>query len=231
MARNITIHQPEHLPWLGFFHKMAQADLFVILDTVQFEKNNWQNRNKLIDREGSPFWVTVPVNIKGHLESTINDIRIDNNQAWQRKYWGRVQASYCRHPYFQLYANQLESILYHSYERLVDLNLALIDFFRTALNIITPLMKASELCVTGKRSDLLLDICLKTNATSYLSGPSGKDYLNRDVFKEHNVDLNFHDFSHPTYEAPHFVPYLSTIDLIMNHGEKSAQILGLPSKT
>lgn len=227
MVGTVTIHQPEHLPWLGFFHKMALADLFVLLDTVQFEKNNWQNRNKLVDREGKAFWITVPVNIKGHIESTINDICIENNQAWQRKYWGRVQSSYCRHSHFDKYSGKLESIFQASYEKLVDLNIALIDFFRTVLNIQTPLLRASDLGVSGKRSELLLDICLKTGASSYLSGPSGKDYLDLEVFKKHNVGVSFHEFKHPTYEAPHFVPYLSVLDLIMNQGENSAQILGI----
>ena len=80
----VTIHQPEHMPWLGFFHKMALADTYVLLDTVQFEKNNWQNRNKFIDRSGNVYWLTVPVNIKGHLSNTINDITIEQTQPWQR---------------------------------------------------------------------------------------------------------------------------------------------------
>ncbi len=204
---------------------MSQADQFVFLDTVQFEKNNWQNRNKLVDRGGNPFWITVPVNLKGHLSGTINDIRIENSQPWVRKYWGRVQASYCRHPYFDLYAADLEKLFKTGFEKLVDLNLALIDFFRTALKIQTPVLRASELGVSGKRSELLLDICLKTKASKYLSGPSGKDYLDQALFKNHQITLLFHEFSHPTYEAKNFVPYLSTLDLIMNQGTKSSEIL------
>ncbi len=221
----VTIHQPEHMPWLGFFHKMAQADLFVILDNVQFTKNNWQNRNKFIDPNGRVFWLTVPVLTKGHLKTTIKDMEIDYTQKWQKKYWGRLSDSYRHHPYFEKYAADIKTILDRNYQYLVEINYQLLHFFRKALGINNRIVKASELNPTGKRSELLLDICLKTGATSYLSGPSGRDYLTLQIFSERDIEVRFHQFNHPVYESKHFSPYLSTLDFLMNHGGNNTEII------
>ena len=225
----VTIHQPEHLPWTGFFHKMAQADQYVLLDTVQFTKNNWQNRNKLVDRGGRDFWATVPVLLKGHTSTTINDIRIDKSGDWRSKYLSRIEESYRRHPFFDKYAAVLREIIMRPSERLVDLNYALIDFFRSELGIKNRICRASELGAIGKRSELLLDICRKLGAKNYLSGPSGRDYLDKDIFAKAEVKIIYHDFLPPVYSAPHYIPCLSTLDLLFNHGPRSAAILGLSS--
>lgn len=223
----LTIHQPEHLPWTGFFHKMSVADAYVLLDVVQFTKNNWQNRNRLVDREGHEFWATVPVLMKGHLSGTIRDMLIDNTQKWRRKYWGRIEQAYCRHPHFGAYAPALREIVMRPCDRLVDLNVTLIDFFREALGIRTPIRMASDLGVSGKQSDLLLATCQATKADIYLSGPSGRDYLNRAVFEQAGIALDFHCFRAPVYDAPHYLPGLSTLDILFNHGPQAGAIIGL----
>jgi len=223
----VTIHQPEHLPWLGFFHKMAQCDRYVILDNVQFTKNNFQNRNRLIDRKGNIFWSTVPVVMAGHLNKTISEIQIENRQPWARKVWARISNEYCRHPYFELYSEDIRKIFGTNYSRLVDLNIALIDFFRAQLDINVPLVRSSALDTHGVRSELLLSICNKLGASEYLSGPSGRGYLDTSLFDDANVKIAYHSFEHPSYDAPIFAPYLSTLDLLFNHGPESRRILGL----
>ena len=112
---------------------------------------------------------------------------------------------------------------------LVDLNIALIDFFRKELHIEVPMMRASTMDVSGTRSELLMSICNFVGADHYLSGPSGQDYLNAEVFSSHGVAIDYHQFTHPIYSAPIFQPYLSTLDLLMNHGPHSRKILGLPT--
>lgn len=223
----ITIHQPEHLPWTGFFHKMSLADVYVLLDTVQFEKNGWQNRNRLVDRAGNVFWVTVPVAMAGHSTKTIREMAIDNRQDWRRKYWGRIEQAYCRHPFFGQYGPPLREIVTRPCERLVDLNSALVGFFREALGINTHILMASELGVRGKQSELLLDVCRALGADVYLSGPSGREYLDRALFETAGVAVEFHDFRPPVYEAAHYVPGLSTLDVLLNHGPRAAQVMGL----
>ncbi len=221
----VAIHQPEHLPWPGFFHKMAQADSYVFLDTVQFTKNNWQNRNKLIDRKGETFWVTVPVLIKGHISSTIKDMRIDNTQHWQKKYWKRLCDAYMKHPYFNQYIEEIKSMIFSDCEYLVDINYDLINYFRSKLGISNRLVKASDLEVSGKKSELLANICLELKADTYLSGPSGRDYLDMEIFEDSGIEVRFHEFEHPTYPAECFTPHLSTLDLLMNCGKNSSRYL------
>lgn len=223
----VTIHQPEHLPWTGFFHKMAQADIYVLLDIVQFTKNNWQNRNKLVDPNGREFWATVPVLLKGHTSTTIRDIRIDNSQDWRRKYWARIEDAYRKHPFFNRYAREVHEIVMEPFDRLVAFNSRLIDFFRKALGIRNRLLMASDLRPSGKRSELLLDICRKLGAATYLSGPSGQDYLKKEIFQEAGVEIQYHSFAAPVYPAPRFVPCLSTLDLLFNHGPESSQLIGI----
>jgi hypothetical protein len=223
----VTIHQPEHLPWTGFFHKMSQADVYVLLDVVQFTKNNWQNRNQLVDRQGQAFWLTVPVMMKGHTSNAIKDIQIDNQQDWRRKYWGRLEQAYCRHPFYAQYAPALREIVMQPCDRLVDLNLALIRFLREALGLGNRILCASELPVSGVRSELLLDICRKLEAKTYLSGPSGRDYLKQEIFAEAGIALEFHTFKPPVYPAPHYLPALSTLDVLFNHGPASAALIDI----
>jgi hypothetical protein len=223
----VTIHQPEHLPWLGFFHKMALCDVYVLLDSVQFTKNNFQNRNRLIDQKGVVFWSTVPIRMVGHTERRITDMELDNAQPWQRKTWARVVEAYRRHPYFNAIAPELELIVMGGHKRLVDLNLDLIQYFRRQLGISVPMVRSSTIAVEGNRSELLLSICKSLGADTYLSGPSGRDYLKTDLFMAADVAIEYHAFKHPTYSAPNFQPYLSTLDLLFNHGPQSREILGL----
>lgn len=225
----ITIHQPEHLPWLGFFHKMAECDVYVLLDSVQFTKNNYQNRNRLIDQNGKVFWSTVPVRMTGHIDKRIADMELDNTQPWPRKVWARIADAYRRHPYFAALGPELEAIFLGGHTLLVDLNLALIEFFRRQLEITVPMVRSSTLDVTGSRSALLLSICQNLGADTYLSGPSGREYLDTVLFEAGGVALDYHAFKHPTYIAPTFQPYLSTLDLLFNHGPQSRAILGLPT--
>lgn len=224
----VTIHQPEHMPWPGFFHKMSQADVYVLLDNVQFKKNNWQNRNRIMARSGEEQWLTVPVKLKGHTDTTICEIEINEQQDWRRKYWGRINDSYCKHPYFRTYADQLSVIVNRGHSHLRDLNRELIDFFRGVLGIYNRLVWASELPVKGKSTELLTSIVKTVGGDTYISGPDGAKYMDLELFAREKIELLFHRFSPPTYEARNgFLPGLSTLDVIMNHGEKSASIIGI----
>jgi len=223
----VTIHQPEHMPWLGFFHKIAQADVYVLLDNVQFTKNNWQNRNRFIDRYGKLFWLSVPVIMKGHTNKLFKDMLIANNLNWKRKYWGRLFDAYCKHKYFKVYESELYNILVSSdYEFLFDLNYEIIQFFCRQLKINTKIIRASALNVHGKQSALLAMICTELGASVYLSGPSGRDYLDVSLFKNNNIDVQFHHFINQKYTMMDG-HNLSTLDLLFNHGDDSRSIIGI----
>jgi hypothetical protein len=219
----VTIHQPEHLPWLGFFHKMRRADRFVILDNVQYRTNYFQNRNRVLGANG-PFWLTVPVRSRGHVATSIADIVIDGSQAWGERHRKSLEACYGRHPHFRRYADVLRTILESPWQRLADLNLAIIEAFRSALDIGTPMVRASELGVEGRGSELLLAICERMGAATYLSGPSGRDYLDESLFANRGIAVQYHEFHHPVYPqrgANEFVSHLTALDALANLGPEA----------
>lgn len=220
----ITIHQPEHLPWLGFFHKAFQADCIVILDNVQFRKNYFQNRNK-IRTQNSWQWITVPVNHS--IETIIKEVTINDEPRWKEKWWNAVYLSYKRSKYFDRYEKQLHKILNSSAGNLCALNASLLKFVFKALGINAETVFASELGAEGKAGALILDICKKMKADSYVSGISGKDYLDLEAFKSAGISVTFQEFHHPIYSQLYepFMPCMSVIDLMFNYGPESTNII------
>lgn len=225
----VTIHQPEHLPWLGYMHKMALADRYVLLDATQYRHQYFQNRNRIVGNQ-EPLWLTVPVQKRQTRYGLISEQRIDHSHPWRDKYLKSVEYQYHRHPYFETYFPELVTILGQEPEHLVSLNYALLDFFRRAFGIATPLLLSSSLGVVGQKTELIHDLCLKTDATVYLSGPSGRDYLDETPFRHSGLEVWYHDFAHPTYpqhRKKEFVSHLSALDMLMNCGPDSRSLLGL----
>lgn len=216
----ISIHQPEHLVWLGLLDKISQVDEIVLLDTVDFCKNYYQNRNKIRTSQGWQ-WVTVPVEKSNH--KPINQINIIFDGKWQKKYLESVKHSYAKAPYFDEYFPILEGLItVICPDNLSELNEMLLRWFMDSLNIKTKISRASEMKIdsTLKSTDLLLEICKQKNARMYLSGPSGKDYLEVHKFIESNIEVDFHTFNHPVYTQQYspFMPNMSTLDYLMNCG-------------
>jgi hypothetical protein len=215
----VAIHQPEHLPWLGFLDKARRADRFVFLDTVAFKKNYFENRNRIRTPQGWA-WVTVPVLHKGKFGQTFNEVEINNQTRWAEIYFRTIRQNYAKAPFWTTYETALADIILLPRERLVDFNLALIEFLFAAFGISTPTLRASALNPDGKKGDLLLDICRKAGAGVYLSGPSGRDYLDESIFSAAGIGVEYHAFTHPEYRqafAP-FVPGMSSLDLLLNEG-------------
>lgn len=221
----VAIHQPEHLPYLGFFNKMSRCDIFVMLDDVQFTKNNFQNRNRVLSTNQKDLWLTVPVQTKGHTQNHIRDIVISRAGNWKKKYIKTIRQCYSKHPYFGRYFEAVEGIMNQEHTLLLDLNMAWIKFFRASLQIDNQVVFSSELNINSKKTDRLVDICKHLNATQYLSGDGAKAYLDERVFNEVDIDVRYQSFVHPEYPSKHFKPYLSCIDLLMNCGDESGSIV------
>lgn len=223
----VSIHQPAYLPWLGFFHRIAASDLHIVMDDVQYEKNSFINRNKLRTRDGW-CWLTVPIKTKGINRSLrIADAEIADDGRWQHKHWDCIRFGYAKAPHFTTYSGALESIYSRPWTRFMDLSDALTRFLLDALHITTPLVHSSELGVKGEKDELVLALCRKAGATSYLSGPHGRDYLRPGLFEGAGIPVVFHDYRHPTYPQVHpgFEDHLSALDLLLNCGESSREIL------
>lgn len=222
----LTIHQPAYLPWLGYFHRIAASDIFVLLDDVQFERNSFINRNRIKTPQGST-WLTVPVLMKGHLSKTIGDMEINNSQPWTRKHWNAIFLNYKKAPYFKLYSEFFEDVYAREWKLLADLNFFMLKWFLKTLDIRIEISKASEGDFQGHKSDLVLDMCLKLKANVHIFGALGKDYAEVEKFNRSGVTPVFQSYSHPVYRQLHgnFIPGMSTLDLLFNEGPKSLDIL------
>lgn len=222
----IAIQQPEHLPWLGFFDKMSKCDTYILLDNVQFKKRYFENRNKVRTKDGW-HWIIVPVMLRGSLQ-IIKDVEINNSVDWKRKYLGTIRVNYSGTESYREYAPKLTEIIEKDWNMLVDLNIELINWTIGILDIKTRLIRASELGITDSRgSDLILEICKKVGAETYISGPDGRNYLKLQDFDREAIEVVYHDFVHPTYKQRYspFISHMSIIDLIMNCNAESGYIV------
>lgn len=218
-ARAVTIHQPEFMPWLGFFAKMNSADAIVLLDTVPFRKNYFQNRNR-VRAENGEVWLTVPVYQSGLSGQLIMDVKMLDDDHWRRKHMATLAQSYCRLPAFEELWPELAAIYEMRTDQLVTLNSALIMWMARQFGIKAEILLASNLAARGKGSRLLVDLCMEVGASRYLSGPSGRDYLDVTLFDDALIEVEYFDFTHPLYGQRYqpFIPRLSAIDMLFCRG-------------
>jgi len=224
MTKLITIHQPNYMPWSGFFHKWMLADVFVILDTVQFHKNEWQNRNQIKTAQGAQ-WITVPVTYR--FPQTIQEVGIAPSN-WAKKQIASIEQAYAKAPYFAQSWAPIKSILQQKHTRLPPLNTALIQALGKQLGCTAPLVIASDLPVQqDDPSQRLIDICQHLEGDAYLSGAEGRNYLQTQAFKQAGLDLFFQDVKPPTYPQQHgdFIPYLSALDVLLNIGDDAQTVI------
>lgn len=219
----VTIHQPEHLIWLGLVKKIQDADVFVILDSVQFEKNYFQNRNKIRTKDGW-VWLTVPVK-KTSLHTNIKDIEISYDNDWQKKYLKSIQVNYSGTDFFDFYYKEIEFIIKKNHKYIVDLNVELIEWVLEKFNIKgKKIIRSSSLNIKEGigGSNVCLEICKYFGNCVYLAGPSGKDYLVLNDFKKENIEVVFHEFTSPTYKQKYknFEPNMSSLDFLFNTGNQ-----------
>lgn len=223
----LVILQPGYLPWLGFFDMMMQADLFVFIDDVQYDKQSWRNRNRIKTKNGWT-WLTVPVLLKGHHLDQIRNIKIDNSKKWMERHWNLIQENYRNAPFFKEYADNFRQFYQKKWEYLEELDLAIVDEFRRILNINTPLAKSSDIDTAGLKSQAkVIAICKHFGAKEYLNGPAGKAIYSEEVFAENGIRLIWHNYKHPVYpqQFGEFIPYMSTLDLVFNCGPDSREII------
>ncbi len=223
----LTAHQPVYLPWLGLFHKIALADVFCFFDAVQYQPKDWNNRNRVKIHNGDVVWLSVPVLRSGYREQKYQDLRINNDIAWQRKHWRTLSLNYDKAPYFHLYANGLEGFYQKRWERLADLNYEMLLYFMEVLGLKVPVVRASENSFSGAKSDLVFDMCKKLGASAYIFGALGRDYADAESFAARGIAVHFQDYRHPIYPQLYgeFTSHLSIVDLIFNCGPRSLEIL------
>ncbi len=214
----VAIHQPNLFPWLGFFDKLAHADVFILMDNVQFTKRWFQNRVQVNGPNGAQ-WLTVPVKTKGRYDQLTRDVEINDEFSWKKEHLKTFATIYKRSPGFPKIMPQLEQLYQQSFHKLVDLTIPGIKLMKKELGIRTELVLASDLPVSGSRSQLLCDMVLAIGGTTYLSGPSGKKYLDESVFAEKGVSVEYHLFEEKEYRQQFggFTRGMSALDYLFNN--------------
>lgn len=223
----VSINQPAYLPWLGYFDRIDSSDLHIVLDHVQFEKNSFINRNKIKTKDGN-IWLTVPIKTKGKFKNlSIKNLEINNDIKWKKKHLFSIKYYYARSLYFDHYYPTLEKIYNDDWNSLMDLIKNMNEYFFDCLDIKTPLIYSSSLKVKSTKSSLILELCKYTHATFYLSGDLGKHYLEEKKFEEKNIQIVYQNYKHPVYQQLYgeFIPYMSILDLLFNHGKNSLDII------
>ena len=225
----VAAHQPSYLPWLGYLAKMAAADVFVVMDDLQYEAQNFQNRNRIKLARGTG-WLTVPVE-RGSQEDRILDKRIAHEanprQHWQHRTWATLETHYRRAPMWNVYAPALREIYTRPWTSLVDLDLAMLELARAWFRITTPVVRASTLGLTGAKTERILALVRAVGATTYLSGRGGSTtYLDVELLEGSGVKVAWHAFAHPVYAQRYpevgFVPNLAFVDILFNRGPEGA---------
>ena len=215
----VTIHQCEHLVWLGLLDKISKADVFILADNFQFKKNYYENRNKIRTKDGWQ-WLTVPVEKDNH--KPINEVKIINDIKWQLKYLNTIKQNYQKSEKFNFYYLDIENIILGNWSSIGHLNERLLKLFLNWFNIKTSIIRSSELNLQhlNEGTITLLEICQKVGADTYLSGSSGKDYLDLSLFEKNNIKVVFHEFIHPVYKQQYspFIPGMSALDYLFNLG-------------
>jgi hypothetical protein len=226
--RVLSVHQPQYLPWLGYFDKVAASSVFVFLDRPQYKKREFQNRNRIKGPQGE-IWLTVPVLTKGRFDQAIGDVQIDEKQDWRRSHWSTLEQHYRRAPFWPQYGDGLKAFYERTWAGLCDLNMAMTLHFLKELGIRTPVQVESGLGTTQTSTGRIVELCQKTGSDTYLSGSGGKDYMDEGLFGREGLSLQYQRYHHPEYRQQYpkvgFLSQLSIVDLLFNEGPHSLQIL------
>lgn len=225
----LAIHQPNYIPWLGYFAKMAESDIFVYLDAVQYPRGQSFSPRNRIKTPNGPAFLTIPVDKSAAVDGKLTYRQVGfSGDKWRAKHLKTVEMSYKRAPYFEAVFERFRTVLERE-ESFVDLNIALIDMVVDYLGIDVQRVRLSEILDDfGQKSDLIVDCCRKMGATEYLSGTGGgKDYNDEAVLAAAGIALRYSRFAHPEYPQlwGEFVSHLSVLDALFNCGPATRDLL------
>lgn len=221
----VGVIQSNYLPWRGYFDFIDEVDLFVIHDDLQFTKGDWRNRNLLKTPQGRR-WLTVPVRYQ-HTAQLICDTEIDRSRNWQREHRNLIAAHLGTAPYIRDVFALLEPEFDADHRTISELNVALLDSICAYLRIRTPMRMSSDFRLTGSRTERLIELLTTIGATTYVSGPAARAYLDEERFREAGIRLEYKRYDYPTYPQlwPPFDGGLSIIDTIANCGPAARAVL------
>jgi hypothetical protein len=220
-----AVHQPQFMPWLGYFDKIVRSETFVFLDNVQFKKNEFQNRNKIKTAQGW-MWLTVPVLYK--YPEQIDDVKISKGIDWRKKHVRTLAINYQKAPYFHDLFPEVEQFYAGDSASISKVNRESVLMLLRMLGVDRRIAIASTLGhLPEEPSERLAAICESLGADTYLSGAGGRAYLDLEPFHKRGITVEFQAFNHPVYPQLYgdFIPNLSLLDLLFNCGPDSLKIL------
>lgn len=222
----VGIIQSNYIPWRGYFDVIDEVDLFIFYEDVQYTRSDWRNRNKIKTANGL-IWLTVPALFKLNDIQLIHDVRIDYKTNWIKKHMDSIRFSYCKTPFFKVYATEFFEILNKQFETISELNLYINRWIMQKLDIKTEARMSSEFMAVGSKTDRLIDILRKVGATSYLSGPAAKLYIEVNKFNDAGIGLEYKVYEYPEYPQLYgkFEPSVTVLDLLFNCGNESRKYL------
>ena len=223
----ISANHPYFCPFPGFFYKGLLSDVLIILDEVQFPHGTtWISRNRFKNDQGA-LWLTIPVWKKGLGKQNINRVRICYEGRWPRKHLETLKSAYGNAPYLGDHLRFMEELFARRFEKLIDLNLTIINYLLNCLQIKTRLVLLSQLGVKGRATQLLIEICQAMGASAFLAQSQAKKYLDAELFRKEGIELRYFRYVAPIYPQlwGDFLANLSTFDLVCNCGPKARDIL------
>lgn len=219
----VAIHQPNYLPWAGYFYKMFFCDIFIFLDDAQYTKNSFINRNRIKTPNGEQ-WLTVPV--YGSISSKINEIQTKGD-IWKTKHIKTLQMNYSKAPHFKDYYEDFVNVISGPETFISEVNIKLIEYIARILEVPCKFKRASEIGSDKTSDDRLIDLIQKVGGDFYLSGKGGANYQDENKFKSCNIELKYYDFRPPEYTQlwGSFISGLSVVDLLFNCGTEARSLL------
>lgn len=221
----IGVIQSSFIPWRGYFDVIASVDLFVFHDDLQYTKGDWRNRNRIKTPQGAK-WITVPVRYK-RVAQLICETEINDDTDWRRDHLNQWQAHYSKAPFLDDALGLLGQLGRNEDLTISQLNIRLIRAICAYLGIKTPMVMSSEFNLSGSKTARLIELLRKTGGTSYLSGPNGDNYLDKEVFREEGLRLYYKTYDYEPYPqlwGP-FEGAVSVLDLIANCGPRSKELI------
>ncbi|MGE3165080.1 MAG: WbqC family protein [Planctomycetota bacterium] len=223
----LTGHQPNYLPYPGFFQKIAAADTFLVVDTTQFVKRGpfgWIHRNRISTPNG-PIWLSLPVLHKGRYEQPIQEAEFNPRIDWRQKHWRSIAWNYSQAPYWERYSASLEELYQRPWTHLSPFTTAVIRWFLEHLQLGAEVRLASELRARGQSTAYIVAFCQELGATTYLSGAHGRDYLELPRFSQAGIELRFQDYTPPRYDnrAGPAEENLSMLDMLFWCGDQAVE--------
>lgn len=219
--------QPNYLPWIGLFHKIANSDRFAVVDHVQYVRRSVITRNRVLGVDGQPIVLSVPVRSHGLGRQRIADVEIDHHEPWRRKHLKTLQFCYRKAPYWHIHEPFFQDLYGRKWKRLADMNVAVLEYVLRAFAIRTEIVRTGEHELTGRKSHLLVDMCRTFGCDTYLSGSGARKYVDESVFEEAGLTHRFQTFTHPVYKqgGKGFVSHLSAVDLLFWCGPDAGRIV------